>query len=82
MIKAPQEKWKIQIICIIVAIGLWFAIISEQNPISEGTYTVPVVVEIWIRNTSYHRCLKVYTSTYRDRAIQLLMLTLPILRHI
>lgn len=45
MIKAPQEKWKIQIICIIVAIGLWFAIISEQNPISEGTYTVPVVVE-------------------------------------
>ena len=45
MINAPQEKWKIQIICVIVAIGLWFAIISEQNPVSEGSYTVPVVVE-------------------------------------
>lgn len=45
MIKVPQEKWKIQIICIIVAIGLWFAIISEQNPISDGRYTVPVVME-------------------------------------
>ncbi len=26
MIKAQQEKWKIQIICIIVAIGLWFGL--------------------------------------------------------
>lgn len=39
------KKWQLKLICLLVAIILWFVIINEQNPISEGSYTVPVVVE-------------------------------------
>ena len=45
MIKLNQ-KWQLRIICLILAIVLWFVIINEQNPTSEGSYTVPVTVEI------------------------------------
>ena len=31
--------------CLLLAIILWFLIINEQNPVSEGSYTVPVVIE-------------------------------------
>ncbi|HAM04051.1 MULTISPECIES: CdaR family protein [unclassified Megasphaera] len=44
MIKLNQ-KWQLRIICLILAIVLWFVIINEQNPTSEGSYTVPVTVE-------------------------------------
>lgn len=40
-----DKKWQLKIICLILAIVLWFFIINEQNPQSEGSYTVPVVVE-------------------------------------
>ncbi|EGS35658.1 MULTISPECIES: YbbR-like domain-containing protein [Megasphaera] len=40
-----EKKWQVKLICLFVAIVLWFAIIGEQNPMSEGSYTVPVVVE-------------------------------------
>lgn len=40
-----DKKWQLKIICLVLAIVLWFVIINEQNPISEGTYTVPVAVE-------------------------------------
>ena len=39
MIKLNQ-KWQLRIICLILAIVLWFVIINEQNPTSEGSYTV------------------------------------------
>ncbi|WP_301859531.1 YbbR-like domain-containing protein [uncultured Megasphaera sp.] len=40
-----DKKWQLKLICLILAIVLWFFIINEQNPQSEGSYTVPVVVE-------------------------------------
>ncbi len=40
-----DKKWQVKIICLLLAIVLWFFIINEQNPVSEGSYTVPVVVE-------------------------------------
>ena len=40
-----SQKWQLKIICLLMAIVLWFFIINEQNPRSEGSYTVPVVVE-------------------------------------
>ena len=44
MIKLNQ-KWQLRIICLLLAIVLWFVIINEQNPTSEGSFTVPVTVE-------------------------------------
>lgn len=40
-----DKKWQLKIICLLLAIILWFFIINEQNPISEGSYTVPVAIE-------------------------------------
>ncbi|MBM6732992.1 hypothetical protein B5F80_08040 [Megasphaera sp. An286] len=40
-----DKKWQLKIICLLMAIVLWFFIINEQNPMSEGSYTVPIVVE-------------------------------------
>ncbi len=45
MMNKLGQKWQLRIICLLMAIVLWFFIINEQNPVSEGTYTVPVVVE-------------------------------------
>lgn len=45
MMNKLGQRWQLKIICLLMAIVLWFFIISEQNPMSEGTYTVPVVVE-------------------------------------
>ncbi|MCH4167349.1 MAG: CdaR family protein [Megasphaera sp.] len=39
------KKWQLKLVCLLLAIILWFVIINEQNPISEGSYTVPVTVE-------------------------------------
>lgn len=39
------KKWQMRIVCLLLAIVLWFIIINEQNPISEGSYMVPVVTE-------------------------------------
>ena len=44
MIKV-DSKWHLRIICLLLAVILWFVIINEQNPTSEGSYTVPVTVE-------------------------------------
>ena len=38
-----DKKWQLKIICLLLAIVLWFVIINEQNPLSEGSYTVPGV---------------------------------------
>lgn len=43
--KKLDKKWQLKIICLLLAIILWFFIINEQNPISEGSYTVPVAIE-------------------------------------
>lgn len=40
-----EKKWQVKLICLVVAVFLWFVIIGEQNPTSEGSYTVPVAVE-------------------------------------
>ncbi len=40
-----DKNWQLKIICFLLAIVLWFVIISEQNPLSEGSYTVPITVE-------------------------------------
>ncbi len=40
-----DKRWQLKIVCLLLAIILWFLIINEQNPVSEGSYTVPVVVE-------------------------------------
>lgn len=40
-----DKKWQLKLICLFLAIVLWFIIIGEQNPISEGSYTVPITVE-------------------------------------
>lgn len=40
-----DKRWQLKIICLLLAIILWFLIINEQNPVSEGSYTVPVVIE-------------------------------------
>ena len=45
MKKLHDKKWQLKIICLLMAIVLWFFIINEQNPMSEGSYTVPIVVE-------------------------------------
>ena len=45
MMNKLGKKWQLKIICLLLAIVLWFLIINEQNPISEGSYTVPVTVE-------------------------------------
>ena len=45
MMNKLDKKWQIKIICLLMAIVLWFFIINEQNPMSEGSYTVPIVVE-------------------------------------
>lgn len=40
-----DKNWQPKIICFLLAIVLWFVIINEQNPLSEGSYTVPITVE-------------------------------------
>ncbi len=40
-----DKRWQLKIVCLLLAIILWFLIINEQNPVSEGSYTVPVVIE-------------------------------------
>ncbi len=40
-----DKKWQLKIVCLLLAVILWFLIINEQNPVSEGSYTVPVVIE-------------------------------------
>lgn len=40
-----DKNWQFKIICFLLAIVLWFVIINEQNPLSEGSYTVPITVE-------------------------------------
>ena len=40
-----DKKWQLKIVCLLLAIVLWFVIINEQNPLSEGSYTVPITVE-------------------------------------
>ena len=45
MMNKLDKKWQLKIICLLMAIVLWFFIINEQNPMSEGSYTVPIVVE-------------------------------------
>lgn len=40
-----DKNWQLKIICFLLAIVLWFVIINEQNPLSEGRYTVPITVE-------------------------------------
>lgn len=45
MRKKLDQKWQLKIVCLLVAIILWFFIINEQNPMSEGSYTVPVAIE-------------------------------------
>lgn len=45
MMNRLDKKWQLKIICLLMAIVLWFFIINEQNPMSEGSYTVPIVVE-------------------------------------
>ena len=40
-----DKNWQLKIICFLLAIVLWFVIINEQNPLSEGSYTVPINVE-------------------------------------
>lgn len=40
-----DKKWQLKLICLFLAIVLWFIIIGEQNPVSEGSYTVPITVE-------------------------------------
>ena len=45
MMNKLDKKWQLKINCLLMAIVLWFFIINEQNPMSEGSYTVPIVVE-------------------------------------
>ena len=45
MMNKLDKKWQLKIVCLLLAIILWFLIINEQNPVSEGSYTVPVVIE-------------------------------------
>lgn len=40
-----DKNWQLKIIGFLLAIVLWFVIINEQNPLSEGSYTVPITVE-------------------------------------
>ena len=40
-----DKNWQLKIISFLLAIVLWFVIINEQNPLSEGRYTVPITVE-------------------------------------
>lgn len=40
-----DKNWQLKISCFLLAIVLWFVIINEQNPLSEGSYTVPITVE-------------------------------------
>lgn len=40
-----DKNWQLKIICFLLAIVLWFVIINEQNPLGEGSYTVPITVE-------------------------------------
>jgi YbbR domain-containing protein len=45
MMNKLGQNWQWKIACLLVAIVLWFIVINEQNPTSEGSYTVPVAVE-------------------------------------
>ena len=40
-----DKNWQLKIICFLLAIVLWFVIINAHNPLSEGSYTVPITVE-------------------------------------
>lgn len=45
MMNKLGKNWQWKIVCLLVAIVLWFVVINEQNPTSEGSYTVPVAVQ-------------------------------------
>jgi YbbR domain-containing protein len=45
MMKTLGKNWQLKIICLLLAIVLWFVVIYQQNPTSEGSYTVPIVIE-------------------------------------
>lgn len=45
MITSLGKNWQLKIVCLLLAVILWFIVIAQQNPTSEGSYTVPVVVE-------------------------------------
>lgn len=72
MIKLNQ-KWQLRIICLILAIVLWFVIINEQNPTSEGSYTVPVTVEISIPSILQPMSLRRCMYAFKARATRLSM---------
>lgn len=44
MINMVQKNLPAKIISLVVAIALWFFVMTEQNPVIEGTFTVPVQV--------------------------------------
>ena len=43
MMNKLDKKWQLKIICLLMAIVLWFFIINEQNPMSEGRLAVHYV---------------------------------------
>ena len=61
-----DKKWQLKIICLLLAIVLWFVIINEQNPLSEGSYTVPITVE----NLDSQYITSNVPKTVYDRAIR------------
>ena len=45
IMNALGRNWQWKLGCLLVALVLWIIVINEQNPTSEGSYTVPVAVE-------------------------------------
>lgn len=39
------NQWVSKLICLLLAIVLWLFIMNEQNPMTDGTYTVPISIE-------------------------------------
>ncbi len=39
------SHWVSKIICLLLAVVLWLFIMNEQNPMTDGTYTVPISIE-------------------------------------
>lgn len=63
-----------KILSLVAAIGLWVYVMSEQNPIVEVTYTVPVHLENKLTNhvvEGYPDSVKVTLSGPRNRVLQL-----------
>lgn len=65
-----DKNWQLKIICFLLAIVLWFVIINEQNPLSEGSYTVPITVETSILNILHRMYPRRFMSAFRGRAIR------------